>query len=613
MFENMTKREKMLAAVVAALVPIGMLFFGFMWFMDKVEANYLEMDTLASAVEAQEDLEFQAAKAKIRREFYRTISIPSNLNDAKEQYSTWLSNLAARNSMEAFEFGQAAGQARNFKDNKVFDPVTYRISFDGTLENFANLLYDFETAAILHRIRSLTVNPPNRTADAGADSSYSKGLLKINMEVDVLSLVDADGARDLDQLKIPPDSFISFRDRREDQSAEEYKQKVLGTIAGRNIFSPGNSPPVFETVDAEVTAGQKISFSIEADDPDNKDRLLFELISSELSEPEIKQATPKAKRINFSAAAAEIGTYKVVVRATDNGNPRKSTDQEILINVVEKANSKPRFTEKDFEVACRQPISIPLEVTDDDEGDEVEFRILDSDLDGAEIVLDEDDGLKATLIASAAEPGEYRVRVEALDKAMLKAAQESEGDQSASGSESGTRRNEENGDEENGDEENDDEIERPRSGGVPAMLTVEVTAPSFFEAEATVYYRDWRKNGTDYVGIHIRTQGKRLLLATGESFELDDKTWTVESISLERHELVLRVNEKLCLYKFGDALSKPRSQTELTAVDSSEEPEGDLADPDSIDETGSVPAIGENSEGDSSGLETPEAETDRAG
>ena len=86
MFENMTAREKNLAIVVGAMVPIVVMFLAFFWFMDRYEANYDQIDELTANVEAQEDIKERGLAASQRQSFYRKTSLPTKSGRTQSIY-----------------------------------------------------------------------------------------------------------------------------------------------------------------------------------------------------------------------------------------------------------------------------------------------------------------------------------------------------------------------------------------------------------------------------------------------------------------------------------------------------------------------------------------------
>ena len=93
MFENLTARERVLAWVVLSLVPITILFMGVFWFISSYNDNNGQVMSLTQQV-SEENAKMKAAiRANQRRVYYRSMSLPSDVVDASNQYQLWLKNL----------------------------------------------------------------------------------------------------------------------------------------------------------------------------------------------------------------------------------------------------------------------------------------------------------------------------------------------------------------------------------------------------------------------------------------------------------------------------------------------------------------------------------------
>ena len=111
------------------------------------------------------------------------------------------------------------------------------------------------------------------------------------------------------------------------QSAEEYEKNIIG----RNPFAPPNLPPKLATsTRQELKRGERWNLKLEGRDPD-KDEVKFELVSKDL--PAGLKFSSRSGEI--SGSASENGSYEVIVRATDNGLPAKSSEHKLALKVVD--------------------------------------------------------------------------------------------------------------------------------------------------------------------------------------------------------------------------------------------------------------------------------------
>ena len=89
--------------------------------------------------------------------------------------------------------------------------------------------------------------------------------------------------------------------------------------------------------------------------------------------------------------------------------------------------------------------------------------------------------------------------------------------------------------------------------------------PTFQHAKAAVIrgvVQD--KSGADVCWIEVETLGKSYRLKIGESFKLDDQTWTLKSI--ESRRVSLDVDGKLQTYRLGARLDSPEGSAKETVA-----------------------------------------------
>ncbi|MEM9944192.1 MAG: hypothetical protein AAF939_21735, partial [Planctomycetota bacterium] len=90
MFEKLTSREKKLVYATAGLVPLAIVFAAIFWFIGQLEKKNSQIETLLTSIQIEEDTAYDAARAKRRRDFYGSISLPPNSFDAGNDYQLWL-------------------------------------------------------------------------------------------------------------------------------------------------------------------------------------------------------------------------------------------------------------------------------------------------------------------------------------------------------------------------------------------------------------------------------------------------------------------------------------------------------------------------------------------
>jgi hypothetical protein len=66
-------------------------------------------------------------------------------------------------------------------------------------------------------------------------------------------------------------------------------------------------------------------------------------------------------------------------------------------------------------------------------------------------------------------------------------------------------------------------------------------------------------DGVATVVLNNRGKDEQIRCNEGETFELDDKTWTVLKIDFERRVVTLRMEDELMEFKIGTSLTEPLS------------------------------------------------------
>lgn len=342
MFQNMSKRERILALVVAATLPLMLIFWGVTTFSKSYFANQAKIRGLQDQIETEKMRQIKAEEAQQRRRFYRERSLPTDLNTARIQYDAWLANLIEKRAGMVATSIDAGGtnnnKVRYMKANKpidIFNEVGIKVRCSGTIGQLMTLLSEFYKLDLMHRVSGLTISPIARSG-SGAGSEVLTGQLKIEFDISVVSLVDADEEEDfVDKLE------------RNSLSFEEFTKPILA----RNMFGPANNTPTVSSSSRSFETGEPIDLTLTADDADESDLLKIELLDSNVPGAELTQREGDRRAKIALPAIAEEGRYEVKVRVTDSGFPAKSTEKTIAFNVDkpepkvvrEEPKPKPKF------------------------------------------------------------------------------------------------------------------------------------------------------------------------------------------------------------------------------------------------------------------------------
>jgi len=317
MMNKLSPRERILALLVAALIPMFVLFGGYSWFTSALDSNDTELRRLRAAINQQKVKQATALAASERRHLYRWASLPSNVSVGYGRYQDWLFDLAQDCQLRDPALKQLPGLPKRLNSELIYDARKVGFEVVGSLEQIVEFLYRFEQKQALHRISSFQVNPVEATlAGRRADADFN-----LILQIDVIFLPDAD-----QQTELPAGNWPRLA-----RTLEEYKQVVVG----RNIFGPPNEAPTISSISAgTMEPGQTIRLPITASD-DSVGGLEFELTSSSCKDAQLEVATSGRSATFVCPGLEDEGRYEFEVQATDHGFPRKSSTRSFTIRVQE--------------------------------------------------------------------------------------------------------------------------------------------------------------------------------------------------------------------------------------------------------------------------------------
>jgi hypothetical protein len=213
---TLSKREKVLAAVVAALGAGLVLWLGFGLFSGPLDSLHTQITAQEERLNSLQDQVLRAKKAQDRMAQWNRQALPSAVDRAGALYQSWLLELAGKAGFRQKKV--EPGEVRNRGDSYHMLPFTVR--GQASLEELITFLYEFYSANHLHQIRRLTVRPVEKSKD-----------LDLVIAIEALSLPKADRTDQLSQGR---------GNRLARGSVEEYRE----AIGRRNVMSPYRPPPV---------------------------------------------------------------------------------------------------------------------------------------------------------------------------------------------------------------------------------------------------------------------------------------------------------------------------------------------------------------------------------
>lgn len=322
MFQKMTNRERTLALLVLGLGPLLLLFWGGTSLFRKYSFNRSQLTSLSQQIADEELKQEEAEMAMERRYFYRDLALPSDPTQAGIRYEAWLDNLLKEQAgLQGVALEPLRPKTLQYGKGNKFSEVgrqyAWKITATGNLEQLTKMLRGFESLKMNHRILAMTITP-RTVGGTGSDARVRTGLLKIEAEIQALTLVDAEADRD-------------FMDQVWAENAASL-EKAKGILT-RNIFGPANNPPRITSSGSKAAeTGEPIEFDVTADDPEGAEGLKFELVESNVAGAQLTPADSPGKA-NFVAPALPEGRYTAKVRVTDAGYPPKSSEKDLSITV----------------------------------------------------------------------------------------------------------------------------------------------------------------------------------------------------------------------------------------------------------------------------------------
>ncbi|MCA9207211.1 MAG: cadherin repeat domain-containing protein [Planctomycetales bacterium] len=298
----MNQREKFLGAVVGGLMVLVVLFFGYATASEMLRLRKQRVESLEKEVAQKNSDVTKGLRAAKQMARFAESSLPSDRQLARSMYQAWLLDKSTRIGLEQASVKAMPGRPRG----DVYYEHTFTVSGRGDLKQLTDLLHDFYSRDILHRVRLLHVNPVS-------DST----MLDLTVQIDVLSLTNA-----------PTDGRLPENEsNRLAHSREEY----LTAILNRNLFGPPNKAPQLTSVGRkEVRIGDRLSMEVSAKDEDQRQSLRYSLVGEV---PEGMRIDARSGRVEFPARA--LGEYRATVQVADNGWPNKTDETTFTVAVVE--------------------------------------------------------------------------------------------------------------------------------------------------------------------------------------------------------------------------------------------------------------------------------------
>lgn len=304
----MTPRERILAIGVGATIGLLGLQYGVSTQLSKIKAKQNQIDVAQAAVNKLKDQIDLGERLQRRVKAIKAKSLPTSEELLSGRYAEWLNSLAEDVGMTGNKVTNPV-PARQVKSTKKVAPFTsYKFTMQGQcrIDQLLSLMAKYYDKDLLHSITSLKITRTDQ-----------HDLVNVSFDSQVIALRVADAKQE----------FSTASSNRLEKPAEEY----LASIIGHNPFNPPNLPPKLTTsARQELNRNEQWSLKLEGADPELH-KVKFELVSKEL--PAGLKFSERSGE--FSGTLSENGSYEVLVRATDNGLPARSSEHKLALKVVD--------------------------------------------------------------------------------------------------------------------------------------------------------------------------------------------------------------------------------------------------------------------------------------
>lgn len=297
----MTSREKFLTIGVGALLVLGVGQWCYNKYQTAVETRKNEIETLSLKQIQLADTVQQGLIAGKWMGKYEQMSLPSDIERARSDYQRWLLDVVTANGISGAKVDPISTP---MPVKGVYTRLSYRVDGEADFVKTLKMLHAFYAKNYLHRVAKLDLTP-NKT-----------GTFAVKMTVDVIALDSAPP-----EATEPPSTAWQV-------AADASEQ--LNPILNRNLFEPPNQPPSYTgNKKVEAIVGRRTPIPLTYADPE-KHPIAVELVGEF---DERVSLSPGSSTLQVDSD--EKGEIDVKIRLTDEGYPRRSTEQTLTVAIVD--------------------------------------------------------------------------------------------------------------------------------------------------------------------------------------------------------------------------------------------------------------------------------------
>ncbi len=296
----MSERERILSILVGGLMLVGGLWWGFGKYRSAVRLRSNEITRLQQEQQRLTEQQLQGEYANRQMGQYMARSLPGKLELAQSKYQQWLIGIAEQNKIAGATID--SGTPRPISG--LYQQLGFNVTGKTDIPNLLALLHAFYAKDYLHRIREITLRP-SKTGDFALD-----------MNIDAIALMSAPDS-------LPERALPSWR---VDGDLAAYREPIMN----RNFFAPPNQAPSYNgKPEIEAIVGRETPAPLTFKDTEGH-RMRYELVDGP---KDLVSLNPDTGTLKIKSDQKE--QFQIKVRATDEGYPARSTEQELLVKVVD--------------------------------------------------------------------------------------------------------------------------------------------------------------------------------------------------------------------------------------------------------------------------------------
>ena len=302
----MNERERFLSILVAGLLVATGVWWGFGKYNKAIGSRQNQIDQLVTAQAKLNEKRLQGEFANRQMGEYVLRSLPGDPEQAQSQYQQWLLDLV--HDSDLTETLIDANSSRKIGD--LYQLLDFRVRGNSDVPGVLKLMYSFYSKDYLHRIRDLSLRK-NR-----------QGGFQLEMSIDAIALLSAPN-------ELPTREDTSWRI---DGDLASY----LDPIMNRNLYEPPNQAPKFGgRSELEAIVGRDTPTPLAFNDPDGHG-MRYELVDGpyEFVSIDSRSGTLRIR-------SDETTEFDVTVRATDDGYPNRSSEQRLVVKVLDPPPPEP--------------------------------------------------------------------------------------------------------------------------------------------------------------------------------------------------------------------------------------------------------------------------------